>query len=179
MVVDGMPTVLPFHRKVVSDPAFAPEGDDAFTIHTRWIETEFDNDIPAYDIPAADAAEVAPRQELVIEVGGKRIAVSLPADLQLGGGGSPGRQKAPKRTRSAGGGAAAGGDALTAPMQGTIVKVVAADGDTVAKGDTVLVIEAMKMEQPISAHKDGTLSGMTAEVGQTVTSGAVLAQITD
>ncbi len=180
MVVDGMPTVLPFHRKVVSDPAFAPEDDAAFTIHTRWIETEFDNDIPAYDGPAADAAESAPRQELVIEVGGKRVAVSLPGDLQLGGGGgSAGRQKAPKRTRSAGGGAAAGGDSLTAPMQGTIVKVVAADGDTVAKGDTVLVIEAMKMEQPLTAHKDGTISALSVEVGQTVTSGAVLAQITD
>ena len=179
MVVDGMPTVLPFHRKVVSDPAFAPAGEDAFTIHTRWIETEFENDIPAYDGPVAEADATAPRQELVIEVGGKRVAVSLPGDLQLGGGGSTARQKAPKRTRSAGGGAAAGGDALTAPMQGTIVKVVATDGDTVAKGDTVLVIEAMKMEQPITAHKDGTVSGMSAEIGQTVTSGAVLAQITD
>ncbi|UIJ36352.1 biotin carboxylase N-terminal domain-containing protein [Allobranchiibius sp. GilTou73] len=180
MVVEGMPTVLPFHRKVVSDPAFAPEGDTPFTVHTRWIETEFDNDIPAYDGPAAEAAETAPRQQLVIEVGGKRVEVSLPGDLQLGGGGAaPGRAKAPKRSRSGGGGAAAGGDALTAPMQGTIVKVVASDGDTVATGDTVVVIEAMKMEQPITAHKDGTISGLTAEIGQTVTSGAVLAQITD
>lgn len=180
MVVDGMPTVLPFHRKVVSDPAFAPEGDTPFTVHTRWIETEFNNDIPAYDGPAAEATETAPRQQLVIEVGGKRVEVSLPGDLQLGGGGAaPGRAKAPKRSRAGGGGAAAGGDALTAPMQGTIVKVVASDGDTVATGDTVVVIEAMKMEQPITAHKDGTISGLTAEVGQTVTSGAVLAQITD
>ncbi|NYJ75465.1 acetyl/propionyl/methylcrotonyl-CoA carboxylase subunit alpha [Allobranchiibius huperziae] len=181
MVVEGMPTVLPFHRKVVSDPAFAPEGDTPFTVHTRWIETEFDNDIPAYDGPAAEATETAPRQQLVIEVGGKRVEVSLPGDLQLGGGGgaAPGRAKAPKRSRSGGGGAAAGGDALTAPMQGTIVKVVASDGDTVATGDTVVVIEAMKMEQPITAHKDGTISGLTAEIGQTVTSGAVLAQITD
>ncbi|MBO1755819.1 biotin carboxylase N-terminal domain-containing protein [Allobranchiibius sp. CTAmp26] len=181
MVVDGMPTVLPFHRKVVSDPAFAPAGDTPFTVHTRWIETEFDNDIPAYDGPAAEATETAPRQQLVIEVGGKRVEVSLPGDLQLGGGSgaAPGRQKAPKRGRSGGGGAAAGGDALTAPMQGTIVKVVASEGDTVAAGDTVVVIEAMKMEQPITAHKAGTLSGLTAEIGQTVTSGAVLAQITD
>ncbi|MBO1767534.1 biotin carboxylase N-terminal domain-containing protein [Allobranchiibius sp. GilTou38] len=181
MVVEGMPTVLPFHRKVVSDPAFAPEGDTPFTVHTRWIETEFDNDIPAYDGPAAEATETAPRQQLVIEIGGKRVEVSLPGDLQLGGGGgaAPGRAKAPKRSRSGGGGAAAGGDALTAPMQGTIVKVVASDGDTVATGDTVVVIEAMKMEQPITAHKDGTISGLTAEIGQTVTSGAVLAQITD
>ena len=181
MVVEGMPTVLPFHRKVVSDPAFAPEGDSPFTVHTRWIETEFDNDIPAYDGPAAESAEVAPRQQLVIEVGGKRVEVSLPGDLQLGagGGGAGGRAKAPKRSRSGGGGAAAGGDALTAPMQGTIVKVVASDGDTVASGDTVLVIEAMKMEQPITAHKAGTISGLSAEVGGTVTSGAVLAQITD
>ncbi len=182
MVVDGMPTVLPFHRVVVRDPAFAPEGDTPFTVHTRWIETEFDNQIAAYDGPAADAAEPAARQSLVVEVGGKRLEVTLPGDLQLGGGGGgagPARAKAPKRSRSGSGAAAAGGDALTAPMQGTVVKVVASDGDTVASGDTVLVIEAMKMEQPITAHKAGTVSGLSVEVGQTVKSGAVLAQIAD
>ncbi|XAS77696.1 biotin carboxylase N-terminal domain-containing protein [Dermatophilaceae bacterium Sec6.4] len=179
MVVDGMPTVLPFHRAVVSDPAFAPEDDAAFTVHTRWIETDFDNTIPAHDGPTGDADEAAPRQQLVIEVGGKRLEVSLPGDLALGGGSAPGRRKAPKRGRSGGAAQGAGGDALTAPMQGTIVKVVATDGDAVSNGDTILVIEAMKMEQPITAHKDGTLSGLSVTVGETVTSGAVLAQITD
>ncbi|AKU16162.1 acetyl/propionyl/methylcrotonyl-CoA carboxylase subunit alpha [Luteipulveratus mongoliensis] len=180
-VVDGMPTVLPFHRAVVSDPAFAPEGDKPFTIHTRWIETEFDNQIQPYaGGPAAETEAPAARQSLVVEVGGKRLEVSLPGDLQLGGGGgSAAKKKAPKRGRAAGGGAAASGDSLTAPMQGTIVKLAVEDGATVEQGDTVVVLEAMKMEQPIAAHKAGVVTGLSAQVGETVSAGSVLAEIKD
>ncbi|PRY60161.1 biotin carboxyl carrier protein /biotin carboxylase [Knoellia remsis] len=182
--VDGMPTVLPFHRAVVDDPAFAPEGDDAFTVHTRWIETEFDNQIEPYagGAPSADDAEDAgERQRITVEVGGRRLEVVLPAGLALGGGGggAAAKKKAPKRSGGGKSGAAASGDSLTAPMQGTIVKVAVEDGATVAEGDLVIVLEAMKMEQPITAHKAGVISGLTAEVGATVTNGAVLCEIKD
>lgn len=88
--------------------------------------------------------------------------------------------RAPRRAgRGAGSKTAAGGDTLISPMQGTIVKVVAADGDTVAAGDVVVVLEAMKMEQPLTAHKAGTVTGLTAAVGQTVTAGAAICEIKD
>ena len=179
--VEGMPTVLPFHRAVVADPAFAPEGDEPFRIHTRWIETEWDNTIPPYaGGPAADGGEPEERQKVVVEVGGRRIEVSLPGGLALGGGtASAARKKAPKRSGGGKAGAAASGDSLTAPMQGTIVKLAVEEGATVAAGDLVIVLEAMKMEQPINAHKAGVVSGLTAKVGETVTSGSVLAEIKD
>src|SRR5687767_1717390 len=147
--VTGMPTVLPFHRAVVDDPAFTSE---PFTVHTRWIETEFNNTIPPYDGESADAdAGSDERERVVVEVGGRRLEVVLPAGFAAGGGGAS--AKRPSR-RSGGGkaGAAASGDALTSPMQGTIVKVVAEEGQTVAAGDPVVVLEAMKMEQPLGAH---------------------------
>ncbi|MBG0813435.1 biotin carboxylase N-terminal domain-containing protein [Planomonospora sp. ID82291] len=187
--IDGMPTVLPFHRAVVTDPAFAPpvEGEP-FSVHTRWIETEFDNTIPPYAGETGDESgpEPAERERITVEVGGKRLEVVLPAGFGLAG---PGAGRAPGTSGSAaaprrrgGGGAAkkaASGDALVSPMQGTIVKVVATDGDTVAAGDTIVVLEAMKMEQPLTAHKSGTVTGLSAAVGQTVTSGAVLCDIKD
>ncbi|KRE62191.1 biotin carboxylase N-terminal domain-containing protein [Nostocoides sp. Soil756] len=182
LVVEGMPTVVPFHRKVVADPAFAPaDPDEPFTVHTRWIETEFDNDIAPYGGPSADTPEAEERQSVVVEVGGKRLEVSLPGGLSLGGGGgsaAASRKKAPRRTGRSSGGAAASGDSLTAPMQGTIVKVSVEEGATVAAGDQVVVLEAMKMEQPITAHKAGVVTGLTAEVGATVANGAVICQIT-
>ena len=184
MTVEGMPTVLPFHRAVVEDDAFAPEFTDApdapFTVHTRWIETEFDNQIPPFDGSPEASAEQAARQSLVVEVGGKRLEVSLPGDLAVASSGGKGKAGGGRRTaRKGGAGAAAGGDSLTAPMQGTVVKVAVAEGDTVEAGDTVVVIEAMKMEQPITAHKGGVVSGLSASVGETVTAGTVLAEIKD
>ena len=183
-VIEGMPTVLPFHRVVVEDPAFAPEFTDApdapFSVHTRWIETEFDNQISPYDGTPEAAAEQAARQSVVVEVGGKRLEVSLPGALAVSSGAGKGSSAGPRRAaRKGGGGAAASGDSLTAPMQGTVVKVAIEDGTTVEAGDTIVVIEAMKMEQPITAHKAGVVSGLAATVGETVTAGTVLAQIKD
>lgn len=173
-VIDGMPTVLPFHRAIVRDPAFTA---DPFTVHTRWIETEFVNTVEPYAGEHAEA-EPATRETVTVEVGGKRLEVVLPAGMGAARR-TPSANKPPKR---GGGGAksvAAGGDTLVSPMQGTIVKVVAQDGDVVAEGDTVVVLEAMKMEQPLTAHKSGTITGLVAAVGQTVTSGATICEIKD
>ena len=182
-VIEGMPTVLPFHRVVVEDPAFAPEFTDTpdapFSVHTRWIETEFDNQISPYDGTPETAAEQAARQSVVVEVGGKRLEVSLPGDLAVSAGPAKPSGGPRRAARKGGGGAAASGDSLTAPMQGTVVKVAIEDGTTVEVGDTIIVIEAMKMEQPITAHKAGVVSGLAATVGETVTAGTVLAQIKD
>ena len=175
--IGGMPTVLPFHRLVVSDPAFAPEGDAPFSIHTRWIETEFENTVAPYDGAPDDGAAPDERDRVVVEVGGRRLEVVLPAGL--GALGSRRSGPAPRRTAGKKTGAAASGDALTSPMQGTIVKVVAEDGQQVAVGDPVVVLEAMKMEQPLTAHRAGTVTGLTAEVGATVTPGAVICEIKD
>jgi acetyl-CoA/propionyl-CoA carboxylase, biotin carboxylase, biotin carboxyl carrier protein len=176
-----LPTVLPFHRAVVSDEAFAPTNPaQPFTVHTRWIETEFVNDIPPYSGVVAEAADtVGERQTVVVEVGGKRLEVVLPGGLSLGGGAGVTKKKAPKRTGGGKAGAAASGDSLTAPMQGTIVKVAVEEGQAVQVGELVVVLEAMKMEQPINAHKAGTITGLKAAVGETVTNGAVIAEIKD
>jgi acetyl-CoA/propionyl-CoA carboxylase, biotin carboxylase, biotin carboxyl carrier protein len=178
LIVEGMPTVIPFHRAVVRDEAFTTE---PFTVHTRWIETEWDNQVPPYGAAPAEQAETEPRQTVVVEVGGRRLEVSLPAGLAAGsGGGAPAGAGAKPRKRGAGhGGSGASGDSLTSPMQGTIVKVAVEDGATVEAGDLVVVLEAMKMEQPITAHKAGTISGLSAEVGAAVTSGAVICTISD
>jgi acetyl-CoA/propionyl-CoA carboxylase biotin carboxyl carrier protein len=179
--VEGIATAISFDRVVVRDPAFAPvDPDDPMTIYTTWIETGFDNQIPAYAGGAGDSPEPESRETVVVEVAGKRLEVSLPAGLgSLSGGGSAGGgSKAPKRksTKAAGG---AGGNAVVAPMQGTIVKVAVEDGQTVEEGELVVVLEAMKMEQPINAPKSGTVNNLSAEVGATVSSGAALLEIND
>jgi acetyl-CoA/propionyl-CoA/long-chain acyl-CoA carboxylase, biotin carboxylase, biotin carboxyl carrier protein len=177
LVVEGMPTVIPFHRAVVRDEAFTSE---PFTVHTRWIETEWDNQVAPYDAAPADQDEAEPRQTVVVEVGGRRLEVSLPAGLAAGGGAAPAGAAAKPRKRGSGhGSSGASGDSLTSPMQGTIVKVAVEEGATVSAGDLVVVLEAMKMEQPITAHKDGVVQGLDAEVGATVTSGAVICTIAD
>ncbi len=173
--IDGMPTVLPFHRAVVSDPAFT---DEPFRVHTRWIETEFATEIPPYAGIPATAPDSEARERITVEVGGKRLEVTVPADF-----GGAGAAVPAARTRSGGrrGGKATGGaptgDELVSPMQGTIVKIVAADGEHVEAGDTIVVLEAMKMEQPLTAHKAGTVSGLSIAVGQTVPAGAVICQL--
>jgi acetyl-CoA/propionyl-CoA carboxylase biotin carboxyl carrier protein len=186
LVVEGMATALPFHRAVVRDPAFAPEttaaGDtgEPFTIHNKWIENEFDNQIPAFAGGTDAETEQSPRERIVVEVGGKRLEVVLPEGFGSGAGtpaGGGGQRR--KRSPAGAGSTAVGGNALTSPMQGTIVKVAVSDGDTVASGDLIVVLEAMKMEQPINAHKAGTVSGLQATVGSTVGSGATLCEIKD
>ena len=175
--IEGMPTVIPFHRVILEDPAFVPAEGEDFKVHTRWIETEFNNTIPMYDgAPGSVDSDEDERTTVVVEVNGKRMEVSLP---EMGGAAKPAAKPASKsrKSRSSRTSAKAGGDDLTSPMQGTIVKVAVSDGDTVAEGDLVLVLEAMKMEQPITAHKAGKVSGLSAKPGDTVTSGAVLATI--
>ena len=181
--VDGMPTVIPFHKAVLEDPAYVgastPTGEGEFTVYTQWIETEFDNQIQPYSGDVAEAEEAGERQSVVVEVGGKRLEVVIPAGLGGLAAGPAGGAKKPKRAAGKKAGAAASGDAVTSPMQGTVVKVVAEEGASVAEGDTVVVIEAMKMEQPLKAHKAGTVTGLTAEVGATVTNGQVICELKD
>jgi len=179
--VEGMATAIPFHRAVVTDPAFTAE---PFTIHTRWIETEFVNEIPAFIAPATDDSENEDepgRETVVVEVGGKRLEVSLPASLGMSlartaaaGGAKPRRRAGVKKA-----GGAASGDTLASPMQGTIVKIAVEEGQQVQEGDLVVVLEAMKMEQPLNAHRSGTVKGLTAEVGSSVSSGATICEIKD
>ncbi|WP_322984795.1 acetyl/propionyl/methylcrotonyl-CoA carboxylase subunit alpha [Streptomyces sp. S584] len=176
--VEGMATAIPFHRAVVADPAFTA---DPFTIHTRWIETEFVNDITPYTVPAdTDTDEEAGRETVVVEVGGKRLEVSLPSSLGmslartgLAAGAKPKRRAAKKS------GSAASGDTLASPMQGTIVKIAVEEGQEVKEGDLIVVLEAMKMEQPLNAHRSGTVKGLSAEVGTSISSGAAVCEIKD
>ncbi|GFM99014.1 hypothetical protein Sfulv_38250 [Streptomyces fulvorobeus] len=177
--VEGMATAIPFHQAVVVDPAFTA---DPFRIHTRWIETEFVNEIKPFAPVGTDADEEedGSRETIVVEVGGKRLEVSLPVSLGmslartgLAAGAKPKRRAAKKA------GSAASGDTLASPMQGTIVKIAVEEGQEVKEGDLVVVLEAMKMEQPLNAHRSGTVKGLAAEVGSSVTSGAVICEIKD
>ncbi|MDV8075321.1 acetyl/propionyl/methylcrotonyl-CoA carboxylase subunit alpha [Rhodococcus sp. IEGM 1370] len=180
--VQGLATVIPFHAAVVSDPAFIGDGD-SFSVHTRWIETEWDNQVPPFTAgQPIDDDEVLPRQSVVVEVGGRRVEVSLPGELSLGGGNGGGpagavRRKPKARTRGGAGAGAASGDSVTAPMQGTVVKVAVDEGQTVDAGDLIAVLEAMKMENPVNAHKAGTITGLTVTAGDAITQGTVLAEI--
>ncbi|MBL8925592.1 MAG: acetyl/propionyl/methylcrotonyl-CoA carboxylase subunit alpha [Pseudonocardia sp.] len=178
--VEGMATVLPFHRLVVADAAFAPSSDEHFTVHTRWIETEWDNTVAPFD-GGVETEDAEPRQSVVVEVGGRRLEVSLPPDFALGG--NAGQQLPAVRTttrkRHGKGAPVASGDAVTAPMQGTVIKVAVSEGDTITTGDLVVVLEAMKMENPVTAHKSGVVTSLAAEPGGSVNQGAVLCEIKD
>ncbi|MGQ4719195.1 acetyl/propionyl/methylcrotonyl-CoA carboxylase subunit alpha [Streptomyces anulatus] len=182
--VEGMATAIPFHRAVVADPAFGAGpagGREPFRIHTRWIETEFVNGIKPFTATPVEGEEAeAGRETVLVEVGGKRLEVSLPSSLGmslartgLAAGAKPKRRAARKS------GPAASGDTLASPMQGTVVKVAVEEGQEVGAGDLVVVLEAMKMEQPLNAHKSGTVKGLTAEVGNSLTSGAAICEIKD
>jgi acetyl-CoA/propionyl-CoA/long-chain acyl-CoA carboxylase, biotin carboxylase, biotin carboxyl carrier protein len=184
--IAGMPTVLGFHRAVTADPAFTSE---PFSVHTRWIETEFEGPVEPFTGEAnGDHPDSTARERITVEVGGKRLEVVLPPGFlvmgeAVGEAGNAGRQagRTPQRTVSRGRrtATAAGGATLTSPMQGTIVKLVASEGDQVSAGDTIVVLEAMKMEQPLAAHKDGTVTGLVVTVGQSVSSGEAICQISD
>jgi acetyl-CoA/propionyl-CoA carboxylase biotin carboxyl carrier protein len=175
-VVDGMPTAIPFHRAVLQDAAFT--GEAGFSVFTSWIETDFDNRITPYDGASGEpeAASHGERQAVTVEVGGRRLEVVLPASIATAA--APGKDKKPRRERKKSA-TAASGDAVSSPMQGTIVKVAVEDGQQVAEGDVIVVLEAMKMEQPLKAHRSGTVTGLTATVGDSLTSGAVVCEIRD
>ena len=182
-VVEGLATVIPFHRAVVSDPAFIGDGE-SFSVHTRWIETEWNNTIePFTGGEPLEEDETLPRQKVIVEVSGRRLEVSLPGDLALGNGAAAARpdiirkKPKPRKRGSHAGAGAASGDAITAPMQGTVVKVAVEEGQEVSAGDLVVVLEAMKMENPVTAHKDGTITGLAVETGAAITQGTVLAEI--
>ncbi|MFC7447595.1 acetyl/propionyl/methylcrotonyl-CoA carboxylase subunit alpha [Rhodococcus daqingensis] len=178
--VEGLATVIPFHRAIVEDPAFIGNGE-GFDVYTKWIETEWKNSVePFTNGEALDEDEALPRQSVVVEVGGRRVEVSLPGQFSLGGGGSTNgatRKKPKPRKRGGGAGGAASGDAVTAPMQGTVVKVAVEEGQEVAEGDLIAVLEAMKMENPVNAHKAGVVTGLAVEPGAAITQGTVLAEL--
>jgi acetyl-CoA/propionyl-CoA carboxylase biotin carboxyl carrier protein len=178
--VAGLPTVIPFHRAVVRDPAFTAE-DGRFTVHTRWIETEFANTLEPWSGSLGDQdAGPAPddRHRVTVEVNGKRIEVSLPAALARGEV-QAAPAPPPRRRAKAGRATAATGNAVKAPMQATVVKVAVEPGQRVVTGDLVAVLEAMKMEQPLTAHRDGVVGTVSATPGTTVSSGTVLLEILD
>jgi acetyl-CoA/propionyl-CoA carboxylase biotin carboxyl carrier protein len=163
--IEGLPTALPFHRAIVEDPAFTQD----FKIYTSYIENEFNNQIPAftYQVQAHESQPAA--QSLVAEVNGKRfgIQVHTPAPIIK-------RRRAKQSSIGA-----AAGTALTSPMQGTVVKVAVEEGSSVEAGDLIIVIEAMKMEQPLNAHKSGVVKNLTVVIGETVASAATLCDIID
>jgi acetyl-CoA/propionyl-CoA carboxylase biotin carboxyl carrier protein len=170
--VEGLATTLPFHRAVVRDPAFAGPG---FAVHTQWIEQESELVIPPHE-GTGTAPPAASRETMVVEVNGRRVEIRMPA-LAPGTDAVP-AGPAPRRA-ARGGPNGSSGDAVISPMQGTIVKVMVADGQQVAQDDVLLVLEAMKMEQPIIAHRAGTIGDFTVATGQTVQGGAILCTITE
>ena len=185
--VAGIPTVVPFHRAVMAAEDFVPTDGSAFRVHTRWIETDFADELgrlaPAAPAPVPDAEESAEElaERVVVEVGGRRLEVVLPAGLGVAAGRARRANAARRPTRRSNGRAssAASGATLASPMQGTIVKVAVEDGAQVAEGDLVVVLEAMKMEQPLLAHKAGTVRSLSATPGDGVTAGAVICEIVD
>ncbi len=175
--LEGMPSVIPFHKAVLNEPAFVA-ADGHFDVHTRWIETEFTNTIEPYTGPMGESEPVE-NTTYVVEVNGRRVEVKLPTTLS-----APMAKAAPAKrpTRRSTGGAKAKApstNTLAAPMQGTIVKVGVVEGDLVNEGDLVVVLEAMKMEQPINAHRSGVIMGLNAKAGDTVSSGQELCEIVD
>ena len=175
----GLPTVLPFHRLIVNEPDFvAPKGE--FKVFTRWIETEWQNPLEPWSGQQEPIASAEPRREIVVEVAGKRLEVSVPKRLLVGeigsaAGHAPKRKKTSQSTSHTG----AKGNNLLAPMQATVVKLVVSEGDQVQEGDLLVVLEAMKMEQPLTAHRAGKISAIGVSVGTTISAGTKILEITD
>jgi acetyl-CoA/propionyl-CoA carboxylase biotin carboxyl carrier protein len=175
--LDGLPSVIPFHKAVLNEPDFVA-ADGKFKVHTRWIETEFINKIEPYTGTMGETEPVE-AATYVVEVNGRRVEIRLPSSLSA----PMAKAATAKRpTRRSTGGARAkapSSNALAAPMQGTIVKVGVVEGDEVNEGDLVVVLEAMKMEQPITAHRSGVIKDLAAKVGDAVTSGQQICEIVD
>ena len=163
--IEGLATALPFHRAIMEDPAFTQD----FKVYTSYIENEFNNDIPMYHAPVVPLETHMAPEQLVAEVNGKRFEVLVHAPTPV--------VKRHRAKQSMAGGA--GGSALASPMQGTVVKIAVNEGDRVEIGDLVIVLEAMKMEQPLMAHKAGVISNLSAVIGATVSSGTALCDIID
>jgi len=163
--IEGLATALPFHRAIMEDPAFTQD----FKVYTSYIENEFNNDIPMYHAPVVPLETHMAPEQLVAEVNGKRFEVLVHAPKPV--------VKRHRAKQSMAGGA--GGSALASPMQGTVVKIAVNEGDRVEIGDLVIVLEAMKMEQRIMAHKAGVISNLSAVIGATVSSGTALCDIID
>lgn len=178
--VDGMPTVLPFVQAVLDDPAFTA-ADGTFGVFTNWIETEFSGAVAPWSGIIGETDDAPEPTTVVVEVNGRRVEVKLPGDLPVAGKTLAAKkpQKPTRRSRTGAKAQEASGDHLTSPMQGTIVKTAVHEGDQVSEGDLIVVLEAMKMEQPINAHRSGVVRNLTAQPGQTVASGAVLCEIAD
>lgn len=174
-VVEGMPTVVPFHQAVLRDAAFTA-GDGNFGVYTDWIESEFSGEVKPYIGELGETPDAEPTQVVVVEVNGRRLEVKVPTSL--GGRVDERKPKKPNRRARAANSQEATGDSVTAPMQGTVVKTSVAEGDHVEEGDQVVVLEAMKMELPILAHRSGVVSGLIA-AGTPVGSGDVICKITD
>ena len=167
-VVAGFPTVIPFHQAMLNNPAFVGD-EDGFSVYTRWIEEEWDGELPSTPATDGDADTGAPaRRTFAVEIDGRRIEVALPEELVAAG---PAKRKPKKRRANK---AAVSGDAVASPMQASVIKVNVEEGQEVAEGDVLLVLEAMKMENPVKAHKAGAVTGLAAEVGGQVNKGAVL-----
>jgi len=170
--IEGLPTVIPFDQAIVADPAFTAE-EGNFGVYTKWIEEEWDNQLPAHDESTdAEAADAEPSQVHTVEIDGRRIEVALPASF-----GATGTPRKKKKRKASGAKAAVSGDAVTSPMQGTVIKVNVEEGQEVAEGEVLLVLEAMKMENPVKAHKTGTVTGLAVEAGAATTKGSVLLEI--
>ena len=161
--VDGLATAIPFHRAILEDPAYTKE----FKIYTSYIENEFKNEIPAFVATVAPVTTRVAAEHLVAEVNGKRFEVKLHTP-------EPVVKRHRAKAAMVGG---ASGTGLTSPMQGTVVKIAVEDGQSVEIGDLVIVLEAMKMEQPLTAHKAGKITNLKAVIGETVSSGTVLCDI--
>jgi acetyl-CoA/propionyl-CoA carboxylase biotin carboxyl carrier protein len=161
--VGGLATALPFHRAILEDPAYTEE----FKVYTSYIENEFKNDIPAYESGAAEIQTRVAAEKLVAEVNGKRFEILVHAPEPV--------VKRHRAKQSSGGGAS--GTGLASPMQGTVVKIAVEEGQSVEAGDLIIVLEAMKMEQPLNAHKSGVIKNLKAVIGETVASGTVLCDI--
>ena len=175
--ITGLPTVIPFHRVVLEDPAFIASKAEDFAIHTRWIETEFAAEIEPWDGTIEDGFDQGELyRTVVVEVEGRRLKVGVPAGI-FAAGQNASLGKAPKRaiTRLAGAGSAEG--TISSPMQATVVKVLVSPGDSVVAGDLICVLEAMKMEQPIMAPKDGTVESVGVNVGDSITGGHIIAVV--
>ena len=177
-IVEGLPTVIPFHRAMMEDPAFtAPDGN--YRVYTRWIEEEWNNQIPEYNEDTTTESDndvvQLPKQKVVVEIDGRRVELLVPGELLHAGA----QLRRSKRRRGTAGQIAITGDTVASPMQGTVIKVDVGEGQHVKEGDTLLVLEAMKMENAVKAHKDGVVSNLSVVAGAAVTKNQALLDIAD